>query len=248
MSSLYYINQNYNTTTIKYPYPIWVIDNFLQSTVVDQILYEWPNDNHPLWHHGHDSINGKPNILEQKMLGISKKEDMPPYIKLIMEYFHSSEFCRILESITNIRGLVADSSWRWSGLRTMLPESFQLIHSDARHNPETGYRKELTCLLYLNPNYNKTKDEGCLEIWTDDMTTKTHEIEPILNRMTIFLNSDTAYHGVPLVKSSRKALTFSVLKQGEVGERSKALFVKRPQDSSEIGEVGLERSQIKDKN
>jgi hypothetical protein len=242
-----FLNKKYSTTYINQPYPIWIIDNFLKPKILKSILNEWPEETDSRWHHGHDNINGKPNILEQKMLGISKKEDMSSHTRSVMEYFHSTEFCKILEKITQIKSLIPDSSWRWSGLRIMLPESFQLIHSDARYNPETGFRKELTCLLYLNSDYIKARDEGCLEIWTDDMGTRTHEIEPILNRMTIFLNSDTAYHGVPLVKSSRKALTFSVLKQGDVGPRSKALFVKRPQDSVEIQEVGLERSQIRDK-
>lgn len=239
---------SYTINYIDNPYPLWIVDNFLEPEVIESILSEWPEENNPLWHCGHNDINGKPNILEQGMLGISKKEDMPYYINQVMTYFHSGEFCRILESITKIQNLIPDAAWRWSGLRTMLPDSFQLIHSDARLSPETGYRKELTCLLYLNPEYSKNRDEGCLEIWSDDMTTKIHEIEPILNRMTIFVNSDTAYHGVPLVKSTRRALTFSVLKDGVTGTRSKALFVKRPQDSDEIEKVGLERANIEDKN
>lgn len=241
------INDTYSCLYTGSPYPLWIIDNFLQIDILEKILNEWPDENDIRWNHGHDTINGKPNILEQKMLAISKKEHVPATISKVMDYFHSYQFCELLETITRIDGLIPDLSWRWSGLRTMLPESYQLIHSDARLNPETGYRKELTCLLYLNNNYNKERDEGCLEIWTDDMQTRTHEIEPVANRMTIFLNSDTAYHGVPLVKSTRRALTFSILKEGDVGKRSKALFVKRPSDSDDVGQLGTERAFIKDK-
>lgn len=242
-----FVNDLPNIEYIDKPYPIWIIDNFLKQDAINNMLNEWPDMSDKRWHHGHDNVNGKPNLLEQKMLGISKREDFPENTKKIMDYFHSDEFCEYLQTITHISGLVPDLSYRWSGMRTMLPNSYQLIHSDARLNPETGFRKELTCLLYLNPNYNKDTDEGCLEIWSDDMQTRTHEIEPILNRMTIFLNSDTAYHGVPTVKSNRRALTFSVLKNGDVGKRSKALFVKRPIDSEEIGALGAERAKIGDK-
>lgn len=237
----------YNVTQTDNPYPLWIIDNFLNTEIFTQIIAEWPDETDPRWNHGHDTINGKPNILEQKMLAISKRIDVPSTIGAVMDYFHSSNFCDLLSHITQIENLIPDHSWRWSGLRTMLPNSYQLIHSDARLNPETGFRKELTCLLYLNENYSKERDEGCLEIWTDDMKTRTHEIEPIANRMTIFLNSDTSYHGVPLVKSTRRALTFSVLKEGDVGQRSKALFVKRPSDPDYVGELGTERAFIKDK-
>lgn len=241
------INDKHDCVYSAFPYPLWIIDNFLQQDILEKILAEWPEETDSRWNRGHDTINGKPNILEQKMLAISKKEDVPPTTLKVMNYFHSDDFCKLLESITRIGGLIPDVSWRWSGLRTMLPNSYQLIHSDARLNPETGYRKELTCLLYLNNNYNKERDEGCLEIWTDDMQTRTHEIKPVANRMTIFLNSDTAYHGVPLVKSNRRALTFSILKEGDVGKRSKALFVKRPNDPHEIDQLGKERANIGDK-
>ena len=241
------INDTYICEYSASPYPLWIVDNFLQQDIIEKVLSEWPDETDNRWNHGHDTINGKPNVLEQRMLAISKREYIPLTIGRVMDYFHSQEFCDLLENITQVKDLIPDSSWRWSGLRTMLPNSYQLIHSDARLNPETGFRKELTCLLYLNENYSKERDEGCLEIWTDDMKTRTHEIEPISNRMTIFLNSDTAYHGVPLVKSTRRALTFSVLKEGNVGKRSKALFVKRPSDPDYIGELGTERAFIGDK-
>lgn len=242
------INNNYTIQYISDPYPIWIIDNFLDSNSIIDVIKEWPDNDDPKWHCGHPTIDGKTNPLEQGMRGISKREDMPHYIGKIIDYFHSTDFCKIISDITGIDNLEPDTSMRWSGLRVMLPNSFQLIHSDARFNPETGYRKELTCLMYLNPNYSKDRDEGCLEIWTDDMSKRTHEIEPIYNRMTIFLNSDTSYHGVPVVKSDRRAITFSILKKGDVGERSKALFVKRPQDSEEIRSIGIQRSNIQDKH
>jgi hypothetical protein len=100
--------------------------------------------------------------------------------------------------------------------------------------------------MYLNEKYNKQKDEGCLEIWNDDMTIRTHEIEPSANRLVVFLNSDTSYHGVPVVKFERKFITFSILKKGNVTERSKALFVARPTDSDEIKVEGIKRSQVGD--
>jgi Rps23 Pro-64 3,4-dihydroxylase Tpa1-like proline 4-hydroxylase len=191
-------------------------------------------------------VDGKTNILEQGMRGISKTEKMPEYIAKIVNYLHSEEFTDKIGELLEIENLYPDKAMRWSGMRVMLPNSFQLIHSDARKSPETGLRKEITCLLYFNKDYDKNRDEGCLEIWTDDMNTRTHEIEPTLNRLVVFLNSDTSFHGVPIVKSERKAITFSILKDGEVTKRSKALFVARPNDSEEVKSEGIKRSQIND--
>ena len=181
------------------------------------------------------------------MHAISKIDDVPEYTAKVLNYIHTDEFTNRMSEITNVNDLITDSSMRWSGLRTMTPGSFQAIHSDARKNPETGLRKELTCLVYLNDEYNKERDGGCFEVWNDDMTKCVHEIEPIDNRLVIFLNTDKSYHGVPEVKFERKAILWSILKDAELtDDRSKALFVSRPTDSDEIGKLGKERAHIKD--
>jgi len=240
------LNSNLQVEKITDPYNIWVIDNFLKEEVLQTIIKEWPSSEDEIWYKGHTMVDGRTNILEQGMRGISKIEKMPKYISKIIDYLHSIEFTNKLGKILNIDNLVPDKAMRWSGMRTMLPGSFQLIHSDARKSPETGLRKEITCLVYFNEDYNKDRDEGCLEIWNDNMTIRTHEISPSLNRLVVFLNSDTSFHGVPNVKSERRAITFSILREGETTKRSKALFVARPEDSEEIKNEGIKRSQIND--
>lgn len=233
------INKNYTIEKIIDPYPIWIIDNTFHTDVLDKIIRDWPGEG---WHSGYPSVNGEANILENGMKSISKYELMPDYIREFVKHLHGNNFTKIVENITDIKNLIPDESLRWSGLRMMLPNSYQLIHSDARQHPTNKLRKELTCLLYLNKDYVKERDEGCLEIWNDNMTKCVHQIEPLFNRMVIFLNSDTAYHGVPKVLSARKMITFSILKEGESTNRSKALFVPRPWDDEKIKQQGLERS------
>jgi len=240
------LNSNLQVNKSTYPYNVWVIDNFLKEEVLQNIIKSWPSSDDESWYKGHSMIEGKANILEQGMRGISKTEKMPKYIAKIVDYLHSEDFTNRISELLEIEDLYPDKAMRWSGMRVMLPNSFQLIHSDARKSPETGLRKEITCLLYFNKNYDKSRDEGCLEIWTDNMNTCTHEIEPISNRLVAFLNSDTSFHGVPTVKFERKAITFSILKNGDTTKRSKALFVARPNDSKEVKLEGIKRSQIND--
>ena len=240
------INTDLDIQKINNPYDIWVIDNFLKEDVLENIIQTWPSYEDENWYTGHAMIGGKKNILEQGMKGISKIENMPQYTKEVVQYLHSEDFTSKIEKLLGVSGLVPDKAMRWSGMRSMPSGSYQLIHSDARKSPETGLRKEITCLLYLNKGYDKQTNEGCLEIWNNDMTIRTHEIEPTCNRLVAFLNSDTSYHGVPLVKADRKFITFSILKQGSTAERSKALFVARPTDSSEVRVEGIKRSQVGD--
>ena len=127
----------------------------------------------------------------------------------------------------------------------MIENSFQLIHSDARTHPTNGLRKELTCLLYLNDGYEKSRDEGCLEIWNDDVTKKEFEIEPLNNRLVIFQNSKTSHHGVPKVLSKRKSILFNYcLDEIQENGRTKALFVPREQDSDEVKEIAKKRLEV----
>ena len=73
---------------------------------------------------------------------------------------------------------------------------------------------------------------------------RIHEIEPIKNRFIIFLNSDIANHGVPLVKSERRSITFSILKDADSDGRTKALFVPREQDNDEVKDIAKKRLEV----
>jgi Rps23 Pro-64 3,4-dihydroxylase Tpa1-like proline 4-hydroxylase len=231
--------------SIDSPYKIWIIDDFLDESVAEKINAEWPPNEDTHWFRGRQEIEGKKNILEHGMLAISTLENMPSYISEVVSYFHSDAFTELLKKYTGFTNLLSDTTMRWSGLRVMLPNSYQLIHSDARKNPFTGKNKKVTALYYLNKDYI-AEDGGCLEIWNDSITECVHRIEPAYNRMVIFENSNTSYHGVPEVRKERRAITFSAVTEDSAEDRTKALFVKRPFDGKEVEEIGFKRAYIPD--
>lgn len=236
------LNPNFCKFSEETPYPYWVFDNLLLEEVVEEALKEWPANDDERWFRGYKSIDGKPNILEEGMLAISNFDKTPPKLRAILDFFHSDEFTNFLQSELNRPLLVSDSEPQWSGLRTMVGGSHQLIHSDARTHPKTGLVKQLSCLFYLNKDW-EPKDEGCLELWDDEMSFSVVKIPPIFNRLAIFENSNTSYHGVPLVNADRRAITFSIMNDVKSDhERKKALFVSRPQDPKEVEEIGFARS------
>ena len=241
------LNPERKIKKIESPYEIWILDDFLLPEVPEKINAEWPSNDDPVWFRGIEQVDGKKNILEQGMLAISSYDKMPTHARELLQYFHTPEFTEKIAEITGKSGLLPDETVRWSGVRAMLPGGFQLIHSDARKNPISGMKKELTVLYYLNKDYNKERDAGCLEVWDDDMTHCVHEIEPLYNRLVIFLCSDTSFHGVPKVNKERHLLTFSIVKDEESTNRMKALFVARPTDSDEVRELGIKRSLVEDK-
>ena len=239
------INKDYLVSRIKDPYDIWIIDNFFNEETLNKIQEQWLDNDSEKWHSERCMVAGQDNILEHRMLAISKIQDAPHFIAIVWQYLHSNAFVDLVSDITKITELKRDSTMRWSGMRVMLPESYQLIHSDARKHPETGLRKEITCLLYFNENYNRETHEGCLEIWNDNMTKCIHEIEPINNRLVMFKNSDTSYHGVPVVKKDRKAIICSIMKKANCSERGFAEFVCRPKDPEQVHSMGKNRGEGK---
>lgn len=62
------INEKMLIKIIDKPYKIWIIDNFLKEEIIDNILNIWPYDKN--WYGTRMQINGKPNILEEGMIGI----------------------------------------------------------------------------------------------------------------------------------------------------------------------------------
>lgn len=239
------LSKDWKLETIMNPYPIWIIDNFLEKKVINNINKKWPLQDTELWGSGYVEIGGEKNILEDGMWWLNDYDLMPYEISYVLKYLHTNDFTKKLEKLTSINGLIVDESRNWSGMRTMLPNSYQLIHSDARTHPENGLRRELTCLLYINKDYDRKRDEGCLEVWNDDMTKKVHEIEPLYNRFVVFYNTDTAHNGVPLVgKSERRALTFGVLRDAESNGRTKALFKAREADGDKVTELAKKRLEV----
>jgi hypothetical protein len=241
------INSQYKLEKYSQPYGIWILDNFLDKENYSILRKQWPSHDESGWNKGVGKIFDQDGVLENKMLAMSGKEVIPETYQNFLNFMQSSNTIKIIEKITGIQGLIADEVGRWSGLRETLAGGHQLIHTDARQHLETGYRKELTLLLYLNEDYDPSRDEGCLEIWDASVTKKIYSLPPLGNRLIIFHNTDTSYHGVPITLTDRKMITLSFLKEAESSGVTRARFVPRPQDPPEVKELAESRLQVQDK-
>ena len=241
------INQHFKLTQIHHPYKVWILDDFLESNYCDSLNESWPDQDLPIWNKGVGKIFDKDGILEDKMIAISGKENIPQPFHEFLTEINSNEMIDFFKDLTNMKKITSDPSWRWSGLRETLKGGHQLIHIDARKHIETGLTKELTLLLYLNNDYLEERDAGQLEIWSADMKEKMHSIPPLYNRLVIFHNTDTSYHGVPETNNDRKMITWSMLKEEVSLGDTRAKFVPRPKDPSIVKELADERLQVKDK-
>ena len=192
------------------PYPHVVIDNFFNANFLREVIRSFPHYEDNVWFRFRKNIGELENIFEKGTSAISKPEDMPSLCKSFLNNLNSDEFCSILTTLTGIEGIRPDDHWHYSGLRVNIPGGTQLIHSDALFHPHLRKRKILTLMIYLTENWQKYQ-EGCLEMWDNDMTSCMKKIEPRFNRVCIFKNEEASYHGVTKNNHHRLAITMSYL-------------------------------------
>lgn len=244
------LNKKFNDTDKPYRYV--VIDNFFREDIANQLSESYPSLSDKRWYKFRDKIGDIKNVLEQGMYGISNSEDMPLNWLKILLVLNDGLFCDILNKITNIDDILPDNHndiGQWTGLRMMDKGSYQIIHSDARLHPHLKLEKKLTIVGYMNKTWN-VEDRGYLELWNNEMTDCVEKVEPLFNRVILFENTKTSYHGVPEVNSYRKSFLLSYLKDTKDFKetRPKALFVKRPyeKDSELIDKIAELRSNLDD--
>ena len=229
------LNSEFNDPTKPLKYV--VIDNFFNEDVIDKLYNKFPKDTDTRWVHTRPKFYGKQNIFEKKMHAISTPENLPKYWYEIIMNLNSKSFCDYVSELTGINQLLPDTHnqiGQWSGIRYMPKGSKQLIHSDARLHPHTKLEKKITVVGYLNKKWTD-KDDGCIEIWNNDVTECVDRILPLYNRITLFENTDKSYHGVPVVNKGRKSFMMTLVKKDDSFEeiRPKAKFVKRPNEDNE---------------
>ena len=78
----------------------------------------------------------------------------------------------------------------------MPPGSFFHVHVDRNVAYDTGLRRRLAMIIFLNKAW-KPEYGGQLELWSADGLHREVAIEPIFNRTVIFEVASPNYHGVP---------------------------------------------------
>jgi len=244
------LNEDFNDNNKPYRYV--VIDNFFNDTVAHELSDDYPNIEDSRWYKFRDKIGDIKNVLEQGMYGISKVEDMSEMWLNTFLDLNSKEFCKLLEKVTGVDGVLSDTYntiGQWTGLRMMNKGSYQIIHSDARLHPHLQIEKKLTIVGYMNKSWG-TEDSGYLELWDNDMKKCVEKIKPVFNRIVLFENTKTSYHGVPEVNNYRKSFLISYLKDTKDFRetRPKALFMKRPfeKDGKLIDKIAAARANLTD--
>jgi hypothetical protein len=209
------------------PFPLVVIDEFLDPEFADQLLAEFPSID--TMAHSKDYIFGD----KREEAGFA---NFGPACKAYHDYLLSDEFADVVSTITD-RKLFVDASFHGGGFHQGGDGSHLDTHVDFNIHPKhSDWLRVLNLLLYLNKDW-KPEWDGCLLLRTDPKA-EPREIEPVFNRAVFMLTSDNTFHGYRKMSLppgvTRKSIAAYAYEPIEVGSMKQRTTSWAPEDGGVV--------------
>ena len=174
---------NLNEDSIKTK--ITWIDNFLSEDYVNELYKHFPN-NLNIWH--------QQSSLRERKKDFNKIDEINEIYNKFFTSIQSNDAIKIIEKITNIPNLKADTSLYAGGMSKMDLGDFLNPHIDNSHNAERNKYRRLNLLYYITPDWRKEYG-GNFEIWDQKVKTRK-EIISNFNRLVIMETNNQSWHSV----------------------------------------------------
>ena len=174
------------------PFPYCVVDNFLDSKIVETLVDEFPIDSDPIW-----EVSDQKDIQVKLRSNWQKETDIRPTTQSVVHFLNSGAVMKCFSKLTGIEKLISDPYYTGGGLNCTKRNGLLDVHADGNWHHAMGVHRRLNAILYLNkawdPNWG-----GALELWDEKLTKCVKSIDPLFNRLIIFETHDRTYHGHPL--------------------------------------------------
>jgi Rps23 Pro-64 3,4-dihydroxylase Tpa1-like proline 4-hydroxylase len=179
------LKKSYSTA---HPFPHLLIDGIFESAVLKELIREIPTQNDTTWLR-HDDDHQNLSVL-RSAIALGKAGFR------LVSILHSASFLYFLSAMTGIPELLPDPYLQGGGYHVMPPGAFFDVHVDRNTAYETGLRRRLSLIIYLNENWRHDYG-GQLELWDSAGKKCEAVVEPMFNRTIVFEIGDANYHGVP---------------------------------------------------
>jgi len=173
----------------------------------------------------------------QKKWACNSTRKMGPKTRALINFMNGQEIIGFLETLTGIKGLVADPQLAGGGLHELRNTGFLRIHADFNYQPELKLDRRINLLLYLNKDWEESFG-GELQLWDSGMKQCVASYLPIFNRCVIFNTTDKSFHGnpnpvsLPDNRKARRSIAFYYYSNGrpvaEVSEVHRTVFKHEP--------------------
>ena len=171
------------------PYPFLVVDDLLPAEAVEVLVRDFPPPGAEIWHRCRTAD-------QHNKLALSHESLIPGSIRSLIHELNSGYFLELLEQITGINNLVADTKLVGGGLHQIERGGKLNVHVDYSHHPNNRLNRRLNLILYLNENWREEYG-GHFEIWDRKVRRCEHRIAPLVNRCVLFATSSYSFHGHP---------------------------------------------------
>lgn len=214
------------------PFRHVVIDDFLEPSVADDLLAEFPAFEQGNAVSEDGAMGNKSTVEKIRALG--------PRFAALDEAIQGREFLAAIEHITGIDNLLYDPWYFGGGTHENRHGQDLDAHVDFNRHPVEPWHRRLNLIVYLNHEW---RDEwgGSLEIHSDPRAEddQVSLVTPLFNRCVIFETTETSWHGfrrIDLPESrrdlSRKSVAlyfYSVDRPAEeLADTHSTIYVDRP--------------------
>ena len=173
------------------PFGHIVLDSQADDAALNAALEDFPSPEDGCWF---DCTTDSRAVERKQAVWDIRK--IPPSICRILFELNSGPFVEFLEALTGIAHLVPDPHFYGAGVHQILSSGRLEIHADHNLNLKLNLYRRVSVALYLNKDWQDSYG-GTLELWSADMKGPVQRIVPLFNRMVVFSNSETSFHGHP---------------------------------------------------
>lgn len=163
-------------------FPAWSFDGLIADDTLARCVFEFPDPTDPSW----ATFTGEKE--EQKQQGGPRC--WGPVTTAVLLELMSPKWCQKIAKLVGSDVLVADIVG--GGMHQSGPGAHLDTHVDFDRHPDTGWRRAVNLLVYLNHGWREEWG-GCLELGE-----KPVRIAPEFNRTVVFRCSDHSWHGHPV--------------------------------------------------
>lgn len=234
---------NTQDLTLRYskaePFSYVVIDNFLSQEYIENLEQQFPTD-FENWHRYENPLEVK--YANDNLEGMSKD------IRQLFYILSTDEVTGIFSKISGISDLEYDPYLHGAGLHSHSRHGRLNMHLDYEKHPNLKNKeRRLNIILFLVKDW-KEEWHGDNQLWDSEMKECKVRTYPKFNRAIIFQTNEISWHGLPEPLQCpegvfRKSLAYYYVsplthRDGDAnkfgndgsGYRTKASFIKRPQD------------------
>jgi Rps23 Pro-64 3,4-dihydroxylase Tpa1-like proline 4-hydroxylase len=173
------------------PYPYIIINNFLESSFIDNIHNEYSERSTNLsdWHFYNNPLEVKYSFDNINNCGKN--------IQKLFELYSSKECIQLFNTLSGITNLEYDNTLHGCGLHLMPKNGRLSVHLDYEKHPILeNKQRRMNIILYLNKTWNISWN-GSTKLFYEDLNNSFIESKVVYNSALVFQTDDISWHGVP---------------------------------------------------